>query len=265
MNDITDPPAGDGGEAGEPVTLRIEGRLATVVLNRPERRNSFDLAMLARFEDVLHRLGREPGVEVVVLTGNGAAFCAGTDLDELATLDAAVTMDVQRRTAELVERWYRLEQTTVTAFNGPAIGSGAVLGLASDLRLAATTCFFTFPEVSFGIPLTWSGMAILADLAGADRAKRWVMLGERIETGAMLHHELVMRVEPPGEPLERAAAELAGRLLADPPLGRSMAKRAARLAGPRFEAVAADSYMGALSVALRPPGDYPRARRGGQR
>lgn len=243
-----------------PVTLRVDGRLATVTLNRPARRNSFDLAMLARFEDVLHRLGREPGVEVVVLTGAGTAFCAGTDLDELATLDPATTMDVQRRTSELVERWYRLEQTTVTAFNGPAIGSGAVLGLAADLRVAAETCFLTFPEVGFGIPLTWSGMAILADLAGADRAKRWVMLGERIGPEAMLRHELVTRVVPPGEELARAAEELAGRLLADPPLGRSMTKRAARVAGPRFEAVAADSYMGALSVALRPEGAYRKAR-----
>jgi enoyl-CoA hydratase/carnithine racemase len=241
----------------DPVTLSVEGRLATVTLNRPDRRNSFDVAMLGRFEDVLHRLGREPGVEVVSLTGAGTAFCAGTDLDELAGLDARITMDVQRRTAELVERWYRLEQTTVTAFNGPAIGSGAVLGLASDLRLASGTCFFRFPEVGFGIPLTWSGMAILADLAGADRAKRWVMLGDRLEVPDLLRHDLVREVVPP-EDLGRARDELVGRLLADPPLGRSMAKRAARLAGPRFEAVAADSYMGALSVALRPGGAFPR-------
>ncbi|MDG4766057.1 enoyl-CoA hydratase/isomerase family protein [Solwaraspora sp. WMMD406] len=239
------------------VTLHRDGRLATVTLRRPDRRNSFDLAMLARFEEVLHLLGQDTDTDVVVLTGAGSAFCAGTDLDELATLDVATTMAVQRRTADLVERWYRLEQTTVTVFNGPAIGSGAVLGLASDLRVAADSCFFSFPEVTFGIPLTWSGMAILADLVGADRAKRWLLLGERIEPARLRALELVTDVVPVDQ-LDAARAALSDRLLSVSPVGRSMTKRAARLAGPRFEAAAADSYLGALSVALRPPGDYPK-------
>ncbi|WP_431882875.1 enoyl-CoA hydratase/isomerase family protein [Micromonospora gifhornensis] len=239
------------------VLLERAGRLARITLNRPHRRNSFDLAMLARFEDVLHEVGRDSEVEVLVLTGAGSAFCAGTDVDELATLDAATTMHVQRRTAEVVERWYRMEQTTVTAFNGPAIGSGAVLGLAADLRVAADSCFFTFPEVTFGIPLTWSGMAILADLVGADRAKRWLLLGDRITPAEMLRHDLVTAAVPADE-LAAACDAVIERLLAVSPVGRSMTKRAARLAGPRFEAAANDSYLGALSVALRPAGAYPK-------
>ncbi|SCG16662.1 Enoyl-CoA hydratase/carnithine racemase [Micromonospora echinofusca] len=245
----------DAHRAEESVLLHRDGRLARVTLNRPARRNSFDLAMLARFEDVMHELSRDDGTEVVLLTGAGTAFCAGTDLHELATLDARATMSVQRRTAELVERWYRLEQSTVAAFNGPAIGSGAVLGLASDLRVAADTCFATFPEVGFGIPLTWSGMAILADLVGADLAKRWLLLGERIPADELRDLRLVTEVVDPGR-LAAAATGLAERLLATSAVGRSMTKRAARLAGPRFEAAANDSYLGALSVALRPAGDY---------
>ncbi|GGM52765.1 putative enoyl-CoA hydratase echA12 [Micromonospora sonchi] len=237
------------------VLLHRSGRLARVTLHRPHKRNSFDLAMLARFEDVLHELGRDRTVEVVVLTGEGTAFCAGTDLHELAGLDAETTMYVQRRTAELVERWYRLEQTTVAAFNGPAIGSGAVLGLASDLRVAADSAFFTFPEVTFGIPLTWSGMAILADLVGADLVKRWLLLGERVDPADMLALRLVTRVVD-GAGLPDAVAAIVERLLATSAVGRSMTKRAARLAGPRFDAAANDSYLGALSVALRSPGDY---------
>ncbi|WFE39871.1 enoyl-CoA hydratase/isomerase family protein [Micromonospora sp. WMMD998] len=237
------------------VLLDRSGRLARVTLNRPSRRNSFDLAMLARFEDVLHDLFRDHTVEVVVLTGAGTAFCAGTDLRELAGLDAGTTMHVQRRTAELVERWYRLEQTTVAAFNGPAIGSGAVLGLASDLRVAADSAYLTFPEVTFGIPLTWSGMAILADLVGADLAKRWLLLGERIEPADLRDLRLVTGVVD-ADGLPEAVDRVTDRLLATSPVGRSMTKRAARLAGPRFDAVANDSYLGALGVALRPPGEY---------
>ncbi|MFI7080144.1 enoyl-CoA hydratase/isomerase family protein [Micromonospora sp. NPDC049903] len=237
------------------VLLHRSGRLARVTLHRPLRRNSFDLDMLARFEDVLHDLGRDRTVEVVVLTGEGTAFCAGTDLRELADLDPETTMHVQRRTADLVERWYRLDQTTVAAFNGPAIGSGAVLGLASDLRVAADSAFFTFPEVTYGIPLTWSGMAILADLVGADLAKRWLLLGERVEPAEMLDLRLVTRVVA-ADDLPAAVDAITDRLLATSVVGRTMTKRAARLAGPRFDAAANDSFLGALSVALRPPGGY---------
>ncbi|WP_416900416.1 enoyl-CoA hydratase/isomerase family protein [Micromonospora echinospora] len=237
------------------VRLDRAGRVARVTLHRPHRRNSFDLAMLARFEDVLHELGRDDETDVVVLTGAGTAFCAGTDLRELATLDAAATTAVQRRTAELVERWYRLDQTTVTLFNGPAIGSGAVLGLAADLRVASDTCHFTFPEVTFGIPLTWSGMAILADLVGADRAKRWLLLEERIEPADLVRHDLVTACVPP-DGLAAAGERLVERLLATSPVARSMTKRTARLAGPRFDAVATDSYLAGLGVALRGTGDY---------
>lgn len=239
----------------ESVRVARTGRVARVTLHRPHRRNSFDLAMLARFEDVLHELSRDEQVEVVVLTGAGTAFCAGTDLRELATLDATTTLAVQRRTAELVERWYRLEQTTVAVFNGPAIGSGAVLGLAADLRIASDTCHLAFPEVTFGIPLTWSGMAILADLVGADRAKRWLLLGERIEPADLLRLDLVTACLS-AEELPAGVDRLLDRLLATSPVGRSMTKRTARLAGPRFDAVATDSYLAALAVALRGPGDY---------
>lgn len=241
---------------GESVLLHRSGRVARVTLNRPARRNSFDLAMLARFEDVLHALAQDGSTEVVVLTGKGQTFCAGIDLEELATLDASTTAHAQRRTAELVERWYRLEQTTVTAFSGPASGSGAVLGLAADLRVATESCFLTFPEVSHGHPLTGSGMAILADLVGADRAKRWLLLADRIGPAELLRHDLVTAVVPP-EGLAAAVSALVDRLLSTSPVGRSMTKRVARLAGPRFDAVATDSYLGALSIALHPPGAYP--------
>jgi len=242
--------------APEPaVELRRDGRLAHVTLNRPGRRNSFDLAMLGDLEDILHALRRDRALEVVVLTGAGTAFCAGTDLRELAGLDAEVTMHVQRRTAELVEGWFRLDQTTLTVFNGPAIGSGAVLGLASDLRLAADTCFFQFPEVTFGIPLTWSGIAILSDLVGADRAKRWLLTGERLDATALERLHLVQS-SLSGDALPAAVDALVDRLLSVPHAGRSMTKRAARLAGPRFESAATDSYLGALGVALRGQGEF---------
>lgn len=237
------------------VTLERDGRSAVVTLDRPHKRNSIDLGMLEGFEEVLQELHQDAEVDVVVLTGSGPAFCAGTDLGDLETLDPAATLHIQRRTAAIVERWYRMEKTTITAFNGPAIGSGAVLGLASDLRVAADSCFFAFPEVGFGIPLTWSGMTILAGLVGADRANRWLLLGQRVEPPEMLELELVIEVTSPAD-LDGAVERLRAALLASSPVARAMTKHAAHLAGPRFDASAGDAYLAALSIAMRDHGRW---------
>lgn len=234
------------------VELAIDGRVAQVRLSRPASRNAFDTAMLAEMEDVIQQLGRERGVDVVVLRGDGPTFCAGTDLKELAQLGTHDTLHWQRRTGELVERWARLEATTLTAFNGPAIGSGAIVGLASDLRVAADSTYFAFPELGFGIPLTWSGVSLLTALIGADRTKRVLLLQERIEAAELMSLGLVMDVLPAGA-LDARVEGLIERLLATSPLARSMTKRAvfAASAAPGFSGNALDPFLAALGVELR--------------
>jgi len=234
------------------VDLRIEGRVAHMVLARPDRRNAFDTAMLAAFEDALTALGRSRSVEVAILRAEGSSFCAGTDLKELETLDAGDTLHWQRRTAALVEGWSRLEATTVTAFNGPAIGSGAVVGLASDLRIAADTTFFSFPEAAWAIPLTWSGIPVLTALLGPDRTKRLLLLAERLDAAELARLDLVMEVVPPSE-LEAATGRLVERLLEIPHAGRLMAKRAvaATAAAPGFLTNAFEPFLASLGIAAR--------------
>lgn len=239
------------------VELRIDGPVARVTLAREARRNAFDTAMLAAFEDVIQTLGRERGVEIAVLSGRGPSFCAGTDLKQLEQLTAEDTLHWQRRTGEMIERWTRLPLITLTAFNGPAIGSGAVLGLASDLRIAASGTWFTFPEVAFGIPLTWSGVPVLAGLMGADRIKRALLLRERIEEQELLALDLVCRVVAP-EALDAEIGRVVASLLDTPHLGRLMAKRAvaAAVATPGFASSAYEPFLAALGVGSRAAGGY---------
>src|SRR5690606_7784242 len=100
------------------IELTINDRVATITLAKPERRNSFDTRMLESMEDILTSISREPTVDIVVLRAKGPAFCGGTDLKELASLDAKATLHWQRRTSALVERWARLDATTITVYQG---------------------------------------------------------------------------------------------------------------------------------------------------
>lgn len=241
----------------EGIELIVEGRVAHVVIDKPARRNALDTAMLARFETVLHELGRRRDLDVAVLRATGTAFCAGSDLKELAGLGADDTLHWQRRTGEIVERWSRLDLTTVTAFNGPAIGSGAVLGLASDIRIAADTVHFAFPEVAFGIPLTWSGFSILAPLLGADRLKRALLLGETLRLEELVRRDLFTAVVTPAD-LAPVLEKVVARLLAMPRLARLMTKRtaAAAIAAPGFATNGYEPFLASLGIAARSGGEF---------
>lgn len=236
------------------IDLVIDGPLARLTLNRPERRNAFDLAMLAAFEDALHRIAQTRDVNVVLMTGAGSTFCAGTDLKELQDLDAAATLHWQRRTGEAVERWARLDAVTVTAFNGPAIGSGAVLGFAADLRIGADTLWFTLPEVGFGIPLTWSGVSILAPLIGADRVKRALLLAERFDAAEIGRLGLAEIVRAGG--LDARVDAVLKHLLAAPALAQRMTKRATAALNPGFAASAWEPFNASLAIAQRGHGSF---------
>lgn len=236
------------------VDLHVNGKVAHVVLARPDRRNAFDTDMLAAFEDAQLHIARSKDIEVAVLRGEGPSFCAGTDLKQLQNLNAEETLRWQRVTGELVERWTRLEATTITAFNGPAIGSGAVVGLASDLRLAAAGTWFSFPEVTFGLPLTWSGIPILTALLGPDRTKRALLLRERIEEKELVSLGLVLEVVAV-DALAVATDRLVANLLETPLIGRLMTKRAvaAATAAPGLMTASYEPFLASLSIAARGP------------
>jgi enoyl-CoA hydratase/carnithine racemase len=234
------------------IDLIIEGSVAHVVLDQQDRRNAFSSAMLVAYEDAIGVLERDRSVEVAVLRAEGPSFCAGTDLKELETFDADDTLHFQNRTGRVVERWARLEATTVTAYNGPAIGSGAIIGLASDLRIAAEGTVFFFPEVSFGIPLTWSGIPILTEILGADRARRMLLLSETIEIDELVQLGLVMKSVPVDE-LQAETESLVGRILESPQIGRLMTKRAilAAASAPGFLTGAYEPFLASLSIHAR--------------
>ena len=199
--------------AEPPVLVAIEGPLATVTLNRPDRLNAVTHESLLMLRDELRRLEANTSVRVVVLTGAGRAFSAGGDMSSLSAgpMDAASV----RAGAEVVEVWYRMRPITIAAVNGPCAGGGMSLACAADLRVAAESAFFTTAFLRIGAPgdlgLPWH----LARLVGLAKAKELSLLCERLGARDAMRIGLVSRVWPDGDlaeetrSLARAAAGFA--------------------------------------------------------
>ena len=172
---------------GENVTLVRDGAIATVTLNRPERRNSLSDAMLAELAAAFADLRDDAGTRVVIITGAPPVFSAGAD----APLSAKMSLEERRRVfgerksefRRLFERantlLENLEQVTLAAVNGHAIGGGWGLALACDFRWAASEAQFWIPEVELGVPLGVATTTRFVRLVGPARAKEIIMEGRR--------------------------------------------------------------------------------------
>ncbi len=209
------------------VHCEIDGAVATLTLARPRSRNAIDTGLLTALEDVLQRLRRERAIDVVCLRAEGPVFCAGTDLKEVAGMSVAELEHWQARAEGLVQTWQQLDATTVSVLAGPAIGSGAVLALASDVRLGVEAAWLQLPELQHGLPLTWHGMAILCGSLGADRTHRALLFGERLELHRLQQWGCWDAVVTP-DALDAALVNHVAQIQQAPALARRMTKRALR-------------------------------------
>jgi enoyl-CoA hydratase/carnithine racemase len=164
----------------------------------------------------------------VVVTGGPRVFSAGADVDELRSLDPAGILAYYRRTGDVYERVAALEQPSVSAIAGYALGGGLELALATDFRIADETAVFGFPEVSLGIVPSSGGLVRLTRLVGPAVAKELILLRTRFAAEDALRLGLVNEVVPAGRALERAL-ELAQTIAGLPRVAVAVAKRAVEL------------------------------------
>lgn len=200
-------------------------QIVTITLNRPEKRNPINVDMLKEFEAILLDLRDDVESRVVILTGTGNSFCAGADLSIVKGI--ADETEKQRLFAahrnqriRLINRVFtmleNLEQATIAAINGYAIGGGWGLALACDFRLAVPGSQFWFPEVDLGVPLSLGNSARLFSMVGAGRAKEIILLCSRHAAEELLSWGMLSRVVPAAD-LMPAARDLAAKLLAKHP------------------------------------------------
>jgi enoyl-CoA hydratase len=201
--------------------LRSEfsGRLATITLERPERRNALSAELMREMIACAQALGARRHIDVVIVTGAGAVFSAGADLKDSSRWAGGAPLLEQREIAGLGQRmaraWEELPQITIAAIEGYAVGGGLALAVALDWRVMARDAFVSLPEISLGIPLTWGTLPRLVNLLGPAKAKRLAILCERLGADEALDLGLVDYVCEPGTALSRAAA-LAHQVLEKP-------------------------------------------------
>ena len=200
--------------------LDVDGSVASITLNRPDRLNALTFDVYADLRDLFAELPQRDDVAVVTLSGSGRGFCSGGDVDQiiapLLEADATRRLEFTRMTCAVIENMRRCPQPIIAAINGVAAGAGAVLALAADFRLMvpAATLRFLFTQV--GLSGGDMGAAyLLPRVVGLARATEILMFGDPIDAQRAYDIGLVHRVVEPGA-LRAETAALAQRIAGGP-------------------------------------------------
>jgi len=203
--------------------------VAVLTFDRPETLNSLTFAVYGQLERLFAELDDDDDVKVVVLTGHGRGFCSGGSVEEiigpLLESELDQTLAFTRMTGAVVRNMLRLQKPIVAAVNGIAAGAGAVLALASDLRVLADTAKFAFLFTRVGLTGADMGAAwLLPKIVGTGRALELLLLGDKIDAAECHRIGLANRIAPADHVLGESLA-LARRLADGPGLALAMTKK----------------------------------------
>jgi enoyl-CoA hydratase len=182
-------------------------RIATVIVNRPEKLNALNAKCKDELKDLFTSLRTNHDVDVVILTGAGEkAFAAGTDISELASLDARSGKEFAEGGQAIFDLIQHLGKPVIAAVNGYALGGGCELALACHIRIASENAKFGQPEVNLGIIPGYGGTQRLARLVGAGRATEIILTGNQIDANEAYRIGLVNKVVSQADLLPAAEA-----------------------------------------------------------
>jgi methylglutaconyl-CoA hydratase len=205
--------------------LEITGNLATITLNRPEKRNAISAAMIGELQTALDEIEKSHA-RVGILTGNGKAFCAGMDLEMLAAIaqqSPAENHEDSRRMARMFRRIWSFPKPLIAAVNGAALAGGCGIATLCDFTLAVPEAKFGYTEVKIGfLPAIVS--VFLSRQIGEKRARDLLLTGRIVEAAEAKEMGLVNEIVPAKRLLYRAK-ELAASLIAASPSSLTRAKR----------------------------------------
>ncbi|HKB67472.1 MAG TPA: enoyl-CoA hydratase-related protein [Pyrinomonadaceae bacterium] len=185
-------------EAGDTVLYRIEGAVARLTLNRPEKRNALNEALIGGLKDSLRKATDNAAVRVVVISGAGSDFCSGADLASLQKIADGSVAENTADASSLMELFVLMRQVSVpvvAAVRGKALAGGCGLASACDIVLASADAQFGYPEVKVGF-VPAMVMAILRRNISEKRAFELITRGEQISAADARQFGLVNQVFP---------------------------------------------------------------------
>jgi methylglutaconyl-CoA hydratase len=205
--------------------LAFDSRIATITLNRPEKRNAVSIELIGDLTRALEEVSNSAAL-VLILTGAGKAFCSGKDLDDLRAMIGQTPEQIledSRTTAGLFRSLYEFPKPTIAAVNGAAIAGGTGLALLCDFTLAVPDAKFGYTEVRIGfVPAIVS--TFLLRQVGEKIARDLLLAGRIFDAAEALNMGLINEIVPPEKLLARAR-ELAAQLAENSPLSLSYTKR----------------------------------------
>lgn len=209
----------------ETLILEFSGELATITLNRAEKRNAISAQMIAELQTALDAVEKSHS-RVAIVTGAGKAFCAGMDLDMLANIakqSPAENQEDSRRMARMFRRIWSFSKPLIAAVNGAALAGGCGIATLCDFTLAVPEAKFGYTEVRIGfLPAIVS--VFLTRQIGEKRARDLLLTGRAIEAAEAKEIGLITEVVPAEQLMDRAR-ELASVLIAASPSSLTRAKR----------------------------------------
>ncbi len=222
-----------------PLLVDRSGTVATLTLNRPGSRNALNRELSLALGEALAQVSADPEIRAVVITGSGESFCSGADLRAAMTELGEAPMD--QRIDEfhaLIRAIVGAPKPFVAAVDGPAVGFGADLALACDLRVLSARAYLQEKFVKIGLMPDGGGTFWMPRLVGMGRALEYLLLGTKLDAPFALELGLANRVVEP-EALAETASALATELAKGPPLAYAEIRAAVR-----------ESFRGTIDEAL---------------
>ncbi|MDE0841120.1 MAG: 2-(1,2-epoxy-1,2-dihydrophenyl)acetyl-CoA isomerase PaaG [Porticoccaceae bacterium] len=211
------------------IEFSITDGLAKLVLNRPDRLNSFNVDMHIDVKSALEQLMSVGAARCLLITGSGRGFCAGQDLNDRSVNGGDQAPDLSASIREnynpLIRAITSLEMPVICAVNGVAAGAGANIALACDIVLAAQSASFIQSFNKLGLVPDSGGTWMLPRLVGHARAMRLCLLGEKVSAGEALAMGMISQVVE-DEELQNIATDMGRQLANAPTLGLALIKRA---------------------------------------
>jgi enoyl-CoA hydratase/3-hydroxyacyl-CoA dehydrogenase len=205
------------------VRLEVEESIATITMNRPQAMNALNDKVLRELKEAIAQVRDDPGVRVVIITGEGPAFVSGADIPAMMAKSLIEIREFTRFGHQVLKEIERLEKPVIAAINGYALGGGLELALACDIRLASTEARMGFPEVGLGIFPGFGGTQRATRLIGKGRASELIFTGSQIGAEEAASIGLVNRAVPPRQ-LMTEVRRLAERIAMQAPIAVGRAK-----------------------------------------
>jgi enoyl-CoA hydratase/carnithine racemase len=228
----------------ERLRLDVDGPIATITNDNPDKHNAFDDDMDLRLFEVLGELRGRGDVRVVIWRGEGRSFSSGRDVGSIGTQKTELSHhELMRRGHRGIQQLWEMDQPVLVACKGWVMGGSFQRALLCDVRVAAEGTRFRLPELTHGVIPDTGGMAVLQQMCGHGVVSDMVLTGRIMEADEALHHGIVSRVVPADE-LDEVVRSMAEQIAATPAVTVKLAREVLRhLSVPPIRASMADEMI----------------------